>query len=133
MNFNLIDEKEYIIKLNYSHKLIEKDINDIVKELLIIIRKKYNYDIYGFYNVDIYDIPNIVMIIHFKKKDEDNYYIKNIDLKINIHKEDIIIKLDDYMLLNNYKEKIDYNTIYSSNIKKEDVYKFCEHYYINLQ
>ena len=133
MNFNIINEKEYIIKLNYAHKLIKKDINEIVKELLIMIRKKYMYDIYGFYDIDIYDIPNIIKIVHFKKKDEDNYYIKNIDLKINIHKEDIILSIDDYILLEKYKEKINYNTISSSNIKKEDVYKLCEHYFINLQ
>lgn len=133
LNFDFINDKEYIVKINYANKIINKDINDMVKEILINLRKKYALEINGFYEIDIYDIPNLIKIIHFKKKDEDNYYIKTIDLKINIYKDDIPLFFDDYSLLTKYKEKIKYNTILSSTIKKEDIYKLCEHYNYNLQ
>lgn len=133
MNYNIISDKEYIVKLNYSHKIMKKELNDIIKFLLVSIRKKYSYDIYGFYEVDVYDIPNLIKVFHFNKKDEENYFRNNIDLKINKHETDFLLEIDDYILIKDYSNKNSYNTIKASKIKKEDIYRICEHYTFNLQ
>ena len=41
LNFDFINDKEYIVKINYANKIINKDTNDMVKEILINLRKKY--------------------------------------------------------------------------------------------
>ena len=136
LNFLSINNKEFIVKVNYSHKLNNKRLEDMLKEILFLINKKYGINIYGFYEIDVYDIPNFVKIFKYYKKDEDDYFRNIIDIKINKHKNDCLLEFNDYLLIENYKEKINHNTISSQKIKEEDIYKLCEHYnikYLNLQ
>lgn len=120
MNFKVINNKEFIVRLNNSYKKLNiENQNKIIKEILILIKKRYAYNIYGFFEVNIYNIKDLITILKFYKKDKDDYFGKMIDLKIINHnkKEDIII---DNLVLK----------------KSNNIYKICEHYYIknlNLQ
>lgn len=140
MNFNIKDDNNFIININSSLlELNEDNLYDELKKILINIRKKYAYNIYGFYNVDIYHLDPFLTILKFEKKDKDDYFSKSIDLKIIRHESDIKLTFKDYLLVKDYNNVNIKNgriNIKSKEIKKEDVYKLCEHYTIeslNLQ
>lgn len=138
MNVDIVNDKQFNVKVNSSYlKIKDETLYDDLKKILIYMRKKYAYDIYGFYNVDIYFVDNILTLLKFVKKDSDSYFGKSIDLKIIKHDNKPTLIFDDFLLLNNYKYSICNNKIkFNDTVKKEDVYKLCEHYYIenlNLQ
>ena len=130
MKYQLINKNKFIIYLNSSYMNLNKDnLYDSIKNILIKVRKKYAYDIYGYYDVNIYETKNLRTIIEFIKKDQDDYFKNNIDLKISYINKDFILRIDDYTLLNNF-------LISSKEIKDSDIIKICEHYSIenlNLQ
>ena len=138
MNFKMINEKKFIVKLNSSYlELKDENLYDDLKKILILIRKKYAYDIYGFYDVNIYYIKDMLTILCFTKKDSDEYFSKTIDIKIIKHEKSPELYFEDFQLLKNYKKKyINNKIILDEKIRKGDVYRLCEHYYIdslNLQ
>ena len=132
MNFSIINERCFIVKINNSYlELNEEDIYDKLKKVLINIRKRYAYDIYGFYDVEIYEIKNFITILKFYKKDDDELFRNTIDLKINKINRRINIVFDDYFLINkcqNIDKDVNKYKINSELIKKEDIIKLCEHY-----
>ena len=114
MNIKYIDKNRFIVRINSSLLNInDKNLNESIKEILINVKKKYNVDIYGFFNVDLYEIDNILYLLEFEKNGQDNYFYKTIDLKIKKHSKKIQIVLNDFL------------------IDKENIYKMCEHYFIN--
>ena len=122
MKFEIINDNKFIVRLNTSYKIINLDNqNEIIKNILLIIKKRYSYNIFGFYNVDIYKVSNLLSIIIFKKI-EDNY-CKNIDLKIINHSKKIDINIEDFDIINRVRVK---------NVNKKDIYKICEHYSIRI-
>lgn len=138
MNFKIIDDSKFIVKLNSSYlELKDENLYDDLKKILISIRKKYAYDIYGFYDVDLYNIKNLISILYFTKKDSDDFFCKTIDLKIIRHKNPPLLYFTDFILLKNYKTKyINDKIILEKELNKKDIYKLCEHYTIesiNLQ
>lgn len=129
MNFNIIDKNTFIVKLNNSFlEINEQDEKDKLNKLLFQIKKRYSYDIYGFYDVDIYYINNFITIIKFKRKDDDEYFRKNINLKINRHLKEKRLHFNDYFLIDKYKNKIINNSLKGSDIDKKDILRLCEHY-----
>ena len=122
MYFEIIDDKHFIIRLNSSYKKInENNKNDIIKSLLILLKKRYAYNILGFYEVNIYNSSNMFSYILFTKINNSDGIYNNIDLKINLHRKDLFLNIDDYEII---KE----NYIKCSDINNEDIYKICEHY-----
>lgn len=118
MNFKIINKNTFYIKINKSYKNIDLDnCDEIIKKVLVSIRKKYAFNILGFFEVNIYDIKDITTIFLFKKVGDDTFY-NNIDLKINNNINYINFEIDDFVLLNSYK-------------KDKNIYKICEHYYFN--
>lgn len=119
MNFKIINNKEFVVKVNCSYKKINLDTqNKTIKDILILIKKRYAYNIYGFFEVNIFNIKELITILLFKKINEDNYY-KTIDLKIINHNKIIDLDYDDIELKDT-----------------KNIYKKCEHYSIknlNLQ
>ena len=114
MNFKYINKNKFVVKVNSNYlKLNNKDIKDSIKEILINIRKRYNIDIFGFYDVDLYEVSNFLYILEFNKKDNDDFIYKTVDLKIIRHSKKITYIVDDFL------------------IDKENIYKMCEHYFIN--
>ena len=119
MNFKVINNKKFIIKINNSYKELNIDNqNTIIKDILILIKKRYAYNVYGYYEVNIYNIKDLITILIFNKLNSDDYY-KTIDLKIINHNKNIKIEYDDYELKST-----------------KNIFKKCEHYSIknlNLQ
>lgn len=132
VNFEIIDSNNFKVKINSSNKILsDLSKEDKIKKIMLELKKKYSFNIYGFYEVDIYNLGNFVTYMIFKRKDEDDYYYKSIELKINEHKYIPQLLIDDFTLLKKYnKDIIEKNKIFSNIIKKEDVYKLCEHYVI---
>ena len=61
----------------------------------------------------MYEVNKLLYILDFEKKDNDDYFYKTIDLKITKHIKNIPILIEDFL------------------INKENIYKMCEHYFIN--
>lgn len=132
VNFEIIDSNNFKVKINSSNKtLSDLSKEDKIKKIMLELKKKYSFNIYGFYEVDIYNVGNFVTYMIFKRKDEDDYYYKSIELKINEHKYIPQLLINDFTLLKKYnKDIIEKNKIFSNIIKREDIYKLCEHYVI---
>ncbi len=132
MNFNIINEKIFMVKINNDYlKINEDNLYEELKKVLINIRKKYAFDIYGFYDIYIYDVENFITILKFIKKDDDELFRNTIDLKLHKEKKKMDIYFDDYFLISKCQGITKYNNIYKINselIKKEDIIKLCEHY-----
>ena len=123
MKFNIINKNSFIIYLNSSYiKDTEEISKEIIKNIILLIKKRYSFKIFGFYEVNIYKIKNLINILVFKKIDNDELFFNSVDLKIINHKELIRIDFDDFKLM----ENINFDKINSFN-----VYKICEHYSIN--
>ena len=111
--------------------LDDGNLYDNIKKLLIHVRKKYHYDIYGFYNVDIYYVKNFLTIILFNKKDTD-LFNNTIDLKITKHLKELSIKLEDYYLTYDYLKYLNKGLIKGSYIDNKDIIKLSEFYSVEL-
>ena len=123
MKFNIINKNSFVIYLNSSYiKDTEEISKEIIKNIILLIKKRYSFKIFGFYEVNIYKIKNLINILVFKKIDNDELFFNSVDLKIINHKELIRIDFDDFKLM----ENINFDKINSFN-----VYKICEHYSIN--
>lgn len=124
MNFNIINNNKYVVKINSSLITInEKNQASVIKDILINIKKRYGLNIYGDYDVDIYKIDNLLSIIVFNKKNIDGLFYNTIDLKIKNHSKSFDIIINDFTIINN-------NRINSKKINSKDIYKICEHYFI---
>lgn len=138
MKFSIIDDNNFTIYINnnYLNNEFEDEENlyESLKKILIEIRKKYAYDIRGFYEVNIYSIENIGTILNFFRKDDDNFIYKTVDLKIIKNtSENIYLKFDDYYIIEKYKNIKYFNNSYylkATDIKKEDILKLVEFFEI---
>ncbi len=133
VNFKIINDNSFIVKVNCDYiKFNDENIYEQIKRILINIRKRYAYDIYGFYDVEISYIEKFIAILKFIKKDEDEIFRNTIDLKISKNNKSINLKFNDYFLISNYLVSINNNKyeINSKLIKDKDILKLCEHYTI---
>lgn len=133
VNFKIINDNSFIVKVNCDYiKFNDENIYEQIKRILINIRKRYAYDIYGFYDVEISYIEKFMTILKFIKKDEDEIFRNTIDLKISKNNKSINLKFNDYFLISNYLVSINNNKyeIDSKLIKDKDILKLCEHYTI---
>ncbi len=137
MNVKFLSDKKIIVKVNSSYlKLDEDNLYDDLKKILINIRKKYYYDIYGFYEVNIYYVKDLLTILTFYKTDEDSFYNKTIDLKVVRSSKEPLIFIDDFQIVDRDKQEVADNKIRLNIVDKKDIYKICEHYSLetsNLQ
>ncbi len=129
MRFNLIDDDTFVVKINSSYMILDDDsLYDKIKKILIDIRKRYHYDIYGFYDVDIFYVENFLTILKFLKKDSDDYFDKTIDLKITKHSKELEISFDDFDIFDINEHFFDKGKIKGSLFNKKDIIKYCEFY-----
>lgn len=136
MNFSIIDDNNF--KLYINNKYIsfnyddEDELYESLKNILITLKKKYAFDIYGFYEVNIYQIKDICTILIFSQKDDSMLY-KTVDLKIIKNSlKDVYLKFDDYFLIQEYDNiKYLHNNYYinAENIK-ENINHLIEHFEI---
>ena len=134
MKFSVIDENTFNIYVNNKYLSFSKDdesLYDALKKILINVKKKYGYDIYGFYQVDVYKIDNIAIILEFKKK-EESLICKTVDLKLVHHSSNnIYLKFNDLYLIKKYKKVKYFNWsfyIRLDEIKLEDINRLIEHF-----
>lgn len=141
MKFSIIDNNNFSIYINnkYLNNEFEKEdeLYDSLKKVLIEIRKKYAFDIRGFYEVNIYNIDNIGAVLNFYRKDDDNFIYKTVDIKIIKNTNDFVyLKFDDYYIIENYKKIKYWNNSYylkAEDIKKEEVFKLIEFFEIVIE
>ena len=116
MKFKIIDNKSFIILLNSSYIKYNDEVSkDTIKNIILLIKKRYSYNICGVYEVDVYKGKNLFLFLKFKKMDDGEYYLNTLDLKIKNHKEIIKVSIDDFDLL-----------------KCNNKYKICEHYSFDM-
>lgn len=114
----IIHEKDIISVFiqNKSKKDIE-DINSYMKELVLILKRKYRKDITGFYKVNVYYNEKIGLIIDFIRREEVDFLDDFTSLKISFCEEDdIYLEFEDYFLFDDIK-----------------TYYFNNRYYINIE
>lgn len=136
MKFSIVNDERFNIYVNNKYLEFSKDedlLYDSLKKILLNIKKRYDYDVFGFYQVDIYIIEDVATILEFYKKDE-SFISKTIDLKLVIHNQnDIYLKFIDFLLIKKYK-KIKYknNNFYVKviDVEKSDIEKLLEHFEI---
>ena len=103
MNIKFISKDLFVIKTIINDKM---EINEKCKQLLKNIRKKYIYDIYGTYNVEIYYVNNFITIYVFRKIEEETFNYNCININIIKKKNNIPIIFKDYELVKEYKSLI---------------------------
>lgn len=134
MRFSQIDDEHFDIYINnlYLTFDIEKDdeLYDSLRKILINIRKKYAYDIYGFYEVNIYVVENLCTILRFAKK-EENIICKTIDLKIiKNNNKSVFLEFDDYFIIKDFDNKKFFDNkfyININNLEKNKIATIIEH------
>ena len=120
MKFETIDKKSFIIYLNSFYKKIDSNSSkEVIKNIILLIKKRYSYNICGFYEVNIYRVKGLLTIMVFKRMDNDEILYNSVDLRIIEHKGTINYSIDDFVLTCN-KE-----------LNNNDIYKICEHYSID--
>ena len=135
MRLEVIDNDNYKVYIN-SFYMDDFDINNnselgkYIKEIILKIKKIYNIVLEGFYEVHVYILKYLGLIVEIKNI--DRYVSKTIDLKIIVHSdEELYLQIHDYDLLDNYddlKYLDNYFYINIDDLRKEDTFKFCEHY-----
>ena len=127
MNLTVIDKSNFTLKVNKElFDINEQNKKEQINKIIILLRKRYLEELQGFYEIKIYDVNNFITILKFKKKDNDDYYGRNINFKITEYKKNISLEFDDFTLVKKYKDK----KVNSDKISKKDIYKLCEHYKI---
>ena len=124
MNIKFISKDLFVVKTIINDKM---EINEKCKKLLKNIRKKYIYDIYGTYNVEIYYVNNFITIYVFRKIEEETFNYNCININIIKKKNNIPIIFKDYELVKEYKSLI----LSPSKIKDKDILRLCEHYIVD--
>ena len=138
MKLTLDENDNFTVFINNNYidfDISETNIYASLKKILLTLRKRYAISIYGYFETNIYNIENIGVILNFKKLDEDNFDIKNIDLKIKIHDCNPFLKFNDYFLIKKYKNIIIKNGFYYlsvNDILKEDIIRFSDFYDVAL-
>lgn len=124
MNIKFITKELFVVKTITNDKI---DINEKCKQLLKRIRKKYLYDIYGTYNVEVYNVNKFITIYVFRKIEEESFNYNSININIIKKKNNIPIVFKDYELVKEYKSL----KLSPKNIKDKDILRLCEHYIID--
>lgn len=136
MNFSIIDDNNF--KLYVNNKYIsfsyddEDELYESLKNILITLKKKYAFNIYGFYEVNIYQIKDVCTILIFEQKDDSMLY-KTVDLKIIKNSlKDVYLKFDNYFLIQDYNNIKYFNNHYYINAEniKDNINKLIEHFEI---
>lgn len=108
-------DNNILIYIQKSH-ITEKDfenlsyIEEYFKNIFLKIKQKYQIDIKGFYFVNVYidNIYGIVIEIQEEKLEFIEYYDDSIDMKISLHQEQFLYKINDILDLGkNIKSKFD--------------------------
>lgn len=78
-------------------KNLDLDNREMVEKFIYKINKKYNMELYGYYDVNIYLDKNYGIIINIKKEELEyiDYFNTNIEMNIEIMKDSFLYKIED--------------------------------------
>jgi len=116
MKINISDDEITVYLNNYyiyecdflSLEFLEKYMND----LFIKIKKMYDIEFNGFYNIDVYLDDNYGAIINIKKENIEYYdYLSDqIDTQVSVHsKTNFLYEIKDYFEIKDYLSNCDYS------------------------
>ncbi len=127
VNIQFINNKKIIVKVNTHYKTICKStIKEECEKILYFIHDRFNYNIYGSYDVRVFFIDNFITMFLLFKKNDDDYY-KYLDINIIKVKNNVSLNFQDFLLVKKYNKC----NINSGIILKNDVLKLCEHYLVD--
>lgn len=115
--------KRYFADLDFEN---EQSLEKQFKKIFQTLTKDYNVENSGYYNIDIYKDNNYGLILKIIKEESEyyNYFTNQIDMNINIHKDDFLYEIDyislDKKILNYVKTFKYKNKIYLKIIKDID-------------
>lgn len=115
--------KRYFVDLDFEN---EQSLEEQFKKIFQTLTKDYNVENSGYYNIDIYKDNNYGLILKIIKEESEyyNYFTNQIDMNINIHKDDFLYEIDyislDKKILNYVKTFKYKNKIYLKIIKDID-------------
>ena len=127
LNIQFVNDKKIVVKVNsYYRNIHSGNMKEECEKVLHFIKDRFNYNIYGSYDVKIFFIDNFITIFLFFKKSDDDYY-KHLDINIVKVKKNVLLNFQDFVLIKKYNK----NKINSSAILREDVLRLCEHYVVD--
>ena len=114
MKIKCIKENNFICYINkYYYNFDEKTLNNFLMNLIKKIKKKYNIEVYGNYDIKCYIDKSYGIILDIKKEiDEFTKYTRKANLNIEFIDDKFLFEIDDYFLCKNYKKIIKYNDKY---------------------
>ena len=85
--------KRYFVDLDFEN---EHSLEEQFKKIFQTLTKDYNVENSGYYNIDIYKDNNYGLILKIIKEESEyyNYFTNQIDMNINIHKDDFLYEID---------------------------------------
>lgn len=90
--------------LNLFDLKAEEKLEQDFKDLFLCLKKRYDFEMNGYYNIDVYSDQYYGMILEIENLDVDYYrYFSGIDMKINVLKDSSFLYEIDYECL----DKID--------------------------
>ncbi len=108
MKVEYITDDKYIIYVNKQYYNFDKnDIKTFIMNILKIIKKKHNIDIYSLFKINCYkyDLYGIIFVIN-RKNDTFYKYAKKTDVDIKIIDDIFLFEIDDYFLNNKVDGKL---------------------------
>ncbi len=89
----MIENDKIIVFLN-NQFIIKDDLDDYFRHILILLNKKYDIALKGYYNADVYEDKKYGMILELKYEDMDYYnYFDQVDININIINNEFLYKI----------------------------------------
>ena len=124
MKIEYISNEKFIIYVNKYYYSYSKDtIKDFIMNILKIIKKKHNIDIYSLFKIICYkyDLYGMIMVIN-RKNDTFYKYAKKTEIDIKIIDDIFLFEIDDYFLNNKVDGKLYiYNNKYYIELNEYDL------------
>ena len=122
MILKVIDENNFILFIidkNVVPKLEEDNITNYLKKTFVKLKKMFNIEVYGYYDVVIYLDEYYGMIIKLIREELEylSYYGKQIEMKIIISDNQVLYKIDniydiDKRIIEKCNVLLDFNQIF---------------------
>lgn len=126
-SYILFLSNDYIGTMAFDSK---EEIGLYLKDIIVLLRKRYGLVLKGFYEVNIYLNEKVGMFIEIENIEDYDFLIEEIDLKIVIHFDsEVYFKTDNYDFISNYSRiKFLDNNYYINvvDINEKDIIRLIE-------
>ena len=127
------NEDSFILFFNKLNSInLDDNYEEEFKNIFLRLKKYYNIDIYGFYNVIVYINNYYGIILKVEKDKELDMFYKQIDMHIIEKNTNFLYKINDYFLIkniNNFNIYFYKNSFYleiKKELKNKDMYYLIE-------